>query len=104
MSQDSPATRADFAAVAEDVRALTRTVAAALSDSRTHSGGRAEIHFSAGSLGLWVAVTCCVVCIAAVLAGVVMYVNLDRKMDRLTDYQTATYMIAPHLKPKDPAK
>lgn len=67
MSQDSPATRADFAAVAEEMRALTRTVAAALSDSRTHSGGRAEIHVNAGGLGLWVAVTCCALMLAALI-------------------------------------
>lgn len=42
----------DLGALLEEARALRMSMA---------SGGKAEIHVNAGGVGLWVAVTCCVV-------------------------------------------
>ena len=66
------------------------------------NGGNVTISVNAGGVGLWIAVTCAVVALIALLVAVLLHVDLSRKVDRVTDYQTATYMIAPQLKPKEP--
>lgn len=55
------------------------------------SGGHATIQVNAGGAGLWIAVLCSVVCLISTLAVCVLFVNLDRKVDRAIDYQQANY-------------
>lgn len=44
-----------------------RNLNARLGQSANGNGGSATIHVNAGGLGLWVAVTCCVVMLASIL-------------------------------------
>ena len=76
---------------------------ASTNEGTTASGGNATITVSAGGIGLWIAVTCAAISVVCLLVAVAFMVDLSRKVDRVTDYQTATYMIAPQLKPKEPA-
>lgn len=55
------------------------------------NGGHATIHFNAGGIALWVAVTCAIVCMFTAVGVFALFVNLDRKVDRATDYQQARY-------------
>ncbi len=93
----------DFPSVIEaiqrnaDASARLLVAAEALRDlqaSTASSGGKAEIHFNAGGLGLWVAVTCCVVAMVVAVGALILFVNLDRKVDRAIDYQQANYRSA----------
>jgi hypothetical protein len=64
-------------------------------------GSNANITVNSGGVGLWLAVTCCVVMLALSIgmgAGVVI---LFQKYDRMQDHLSAIYMMAPQLKPKD---
>lgn len=60
-----------------------------------------NITFSAGGVGLWVAVTCCVVMLAANVFLAVIVMDHSRKIDDLGDYLAAIYAQAPHLKPAE---
>lgn len=72
-----------------------------LSELLGRNNSRAEIHINAGGIGVWIATTCCCVMLAiSVLMGL-MLIDQSRKIDELTAYLTATYMIAPGLKPED---
>lgn len=73
-------------------------------ESARATGGRVEMHVSAGGVGLWVAVTVAIVCGVLTLACAAMFVNLDRKVDRAIDYQTAAYMMAPQHKSEEEQK
>lgn len=73
-------------------------------ESARATGGRVEMHVSAGGVGLWVAVTVAIVCGVLTLACAAMFVNLDRKVDRAIDYQTAAYMMAPKRNPEETPK
>jgi hypothetical protein len=55
------------------------------------SGGHAIIQVNAGGAGLWISVLCSVVSVMCALAVFVLFVNLDRKVDRAIDYQQANY-------------
>lgn len=83
------------------LQASVDQLTSAMSEGRSHSGGKAEIHVNAGGVGLWVAVTCCLIAVILMSTCFVLFLNLDRKVDRALDYQTARYMMAPHTKPKD---
>lgn len=117
-----PATRADFehfgraveaftAAVAESVTAqteavrdLSRAMEARNVESARATGGRAEMHFNAGPIGLWVAVTAAAVMLAVnlclLVAGAFWLGRIDRENSEHGHQLNAIYMIAPHLKPK----
>lgn len=87
-----------FAEQVDRVDRIARALPAAV-----HSGGtgHANISVNAGGLGVWVAMTCCLVMLAVNVLLVVILVNHDRKIDDLNSYLTAIYMMAPHLKPPD---
>lgn len=90
----------------QDIKAetanLSRMVRAVMDRAGTTNGGNVTFSVNTGGIGLWIAVTAAVVSLVALLVAVLLYVDLSRKVDRVTDYQTATYMIAPQLKPKEP--
>lgn len=79
-------TSARLLVAAEAIRQAQEAPAAAPS-----SGGHATIQVSAGGAGLWIAVLCSVVSVMCTLAVFVLFVNLDRKVDRAIDYQQANY-------------
>lgn len=82
VSVEAPATHADLAEVAAEVRALTRTVAAALADSRANTGGHATISINTGSIGIAMSVA------AVLLALVVVVMHGQRISDTRIDMQT----------------
>lgn len=71
---------------------------------RTQSGN-ATIEVHAGSIGVWIAVTCCitmfVVGMAMAVLGGLAYTSTQQRLDRMQDYLNAIYMQAPQLKPKE---
>jgi len=75
---------------AETLRDLQNTTAA--------SGGKAEIHFNAGGVGLWVAVTACIVSLVSVgfLAAIVFWVS-SRTVDQ-GHQMNALYQSTPGLR------
>ena len=52
------------------------------------------ITVNAGGIGVYIAVTCCAVMLAVNVLLVAIIVDHSRKLDRLEDYVTATYMIS----------
>lgn len=62
-----------------------------LGQSAYGNGGQATITVNAGGVGVWIAVTCAIVCTMTTIAVFALFVNLDRKVDRATDYQQANY-------------
>lgn len=68
------------------------------------NNSRAEIHINAGGVGVWIAITCCCVMVAISILLGLMVINQGRKIDDLNAYLTAIYMMAPSLKPEQPAK
>jgi hypothetical protein len=65
------------------------------------STNTATITVNAGGVGLWLAVTCCVVALVASAFLALMVHDQARQIDRLDDYLNAIYAQAPHLKPKE---
>ena len=118
-----PATRDDFDRLGRSVEALANTLAASVEaqtramrdlsaamtdqrhvDSARATGGRAEMHFNAGPIGLWVAVTAAAVMLAVnlclLVTGALWLGRIDRENSEHGHQLNAIYMIAPHLKPK----
>lgn len=56
---------------------------------------------SAGGVGVWAAVTACLVMLAINTVLCLLFLDMSRKYDRMQDHLSAIYMIAPQLKPKD---
>lgn len=52
------------------------------------------ITVNAGGIGVYIAVTCCAVMLAVNVLLIAVIVDHSRKLDRLEDYVTATYMIS----------
>lgn len=52
------------------------------------------ITVNAGGIGVYIAVTCCAVMLAVNVLLIAVIVDHSRKLDRLQDYVTATYMIS----------
>jgi hypothetical protein len=106
---------------AEDIRRFTETAdriavaAERLTRMNQPSMGsnQANFTFSMGSLGVWIASTCCLIMLAVALVGgmsILAFVNTTQadlaeqreKDQQHDDYLAAIYMQAPHLKPKEP--
>ena len=62
--------------------------------AQTSNSSASTITVNAGGIGVYIAVTCCAVMLAINILLVAIIVNHDRKIDRLNDYVTATYMIS----------
>ena len=75
-------------------------------ESARASGGRAEIHFNAGGLALWLVVTIAGMMLVAnlcILVGGALWLGrIDRENSEHGHQLNAIYILAPHLKPKEP--
>ncbi len=65
------------------------------------NSSQSTITLNAGGVGVWISVTVCSVMLAINMALIVILVNHDRKIDDLSHYLNAIYMVAPQLKPKE---
>lgn len=74
---------------------------AAAMNQPANTGNQSTITISAGGIGVWLAVSACAVMLAVNVALMVMLLNHDRKIDDLSHYLNAIYMVAPSLKPED---
>lgn len=83
-----------FAEVTQRVDSIVRAMPAAV-----RGNSSAHISVNAGGLGLWLATTACLVMLAMNVVLVMLFVDHGRQIDDLNDKLTATYMMAPHLKP-----
>lgn len=83
-----------------------------VSDRRNKNIGNATITVNAGGVGVWVAVTCCLVMLALLLLGSLWASRemnrFDQEMQarkdensKMTAYLQAIYVQAPQLKPKE---
>lgn len=70
--------------------------------------GTASVTVNAGGMGLWAAVTACLMTLAACVPSMVilsvMVVDQGRKIDRLQDHVNVIYRATPALKPKEEPK
>lgn len=64
-------------------------------------GSNANITFNSGGIGLWIAVTCCVVMLALSICLGAGLAVLFQKYDRMQDHLSAIYMMAPQLRPRE---
>lgn len=62
---------------------------------RNHNA--ATITVNAGGIGVWIAVTCCLMSLVVNVALGFAMLNQARKIDELNAYVTATYMISPAI-------
>lgn len=63
-------------------------------------GANSHLTVNAGGIGVWIAVTCLAVSMTANAFLAILYLQQSQKIEALNDYVTATYMMAPHLKPE----
>ena len=121
-----PVTRADFEQFGRAVEAMTSTVAEGIAaqteavrdmaramdarnvESSRATGGRAEVTVNAGGMALWLAVTVAGMMAVAnaclLVAGALWLGRIDRENSEHGHQINAIYMLAPHLKPKEPKK
>lgn len=85
-----------FAEVTERVDRLARAFTPMVQGT-----SHANINVNAGGLGLWASMTACLVMLAVNAILVVILIDHGRQIDDLNDKLTATYMMAPHLKPPE---
>lgn len=64
------------------------------------TGGASTITVNAGGIGVWISVTCCGIMLACNLFMIALYVDQQQQIRDLSDYLTAIYAMAPHLKPE----
>ena len=100
----------------EELRQLTETwkdMQEALKQIRTSHKNSAQVHISAGGVGVWLATTACLIMLAAFLVSgfwilsesnklQAELIELRAKDQQHDDYLSAIYIQAPELKPKDP--
>lgn len=86
----------------KDATAQLRELITELSKATSHNsgGGKAEVHISAGGIGVGVAVACCAFMLAMNIALIVLLVRQDREISEMGHQLNAIYMMAPHLKPE----
>lgn len=58
------------------------------------SSGNMTVQFGAGGIALWASMTFCAVAMTVAIGALILFVNLDRKVDRAIDYQQANYRSA----------
>ena len=68
---------------------------------RAQNSNQTVVSVNAGGVGLWIAVTCCIVSFVINAAIAVAFLSHDREIERLQDYLAVIYSQAPHLKPAD---
>lgn len=72
-----------------------------LSKAQNTASNQSTISINAGGVGVWVATTACAVMLAVNVMLVGIIVSHERKLDDLSDYIHAIYMMAPSLKPAE---
>ncbi len=98
------------------VRRLNNTIESIESRRQPAQAASAVIHVNAGGLGVWLAVTCCLVMMSGLMVGALWFasysaakraddIEQNRVISDLQAYLQAIYVAAPDLKPKkDDAK
>jgi len=66
--------------------------------SSNNTVGTSTINVNAGGIGVWLAVTCTAVATTLCMVMVLMYVDTNRKYDRMQDLLSVIYQQAPWLK------
>lgn len=66
-----------------------------------NAGNQSTIQINAGGIGVWLACTACAVMLAANLFLIALYLDQQQQIRQLGEFVTATYMMAPHLKPPE---
>lgn len=78
----------DTAIVAQEIKdAMARL-------ERGQNNSHATIAVNAGGVGLWAAVTCCIVSLVFSAVMLALFLDHSRKIDRLEDYTAASYRAA----------
>lgn len=85
----------DLGALLEEARALRGSLAS--------GNSAATITINAGGIGVWLAITGCFVMLVLNIALLVFFMRTDREVSEQGHQLNAIYMMAPHLKPKEPA-
>lgn len=65
----------------------------------SHSTSKVEIN--AGGLGVWLAATCAIACLVAVLLFGIALLYIGLQVKDQTHQLNAIYMLAPHLRPEE---
>lgn len=86
----------DLGALLEEARALRLSLSS--------GNNAATITINAGGIALWVAATCCITMLAIIIGLTPFILRMDREQSEQGHQLNAIYMMAPHLKPKDPPK
>ncbi len=68
------------------------------------SGNTATVAINAGGIGVWLAVTGCLMMFALNIALLVFFMRTDREVSEQGHQLNAIYILAPHLKPKETPK
>ena len=68
---------------------------------RPTSNSTSTIQVNAGGIGVWLAVTCCLLAVLAVVFMSLVVLDQRREIDDLNHHLTAIYMLAPHLRPDE---
>lgn len=90
----------ELAAAVRDFRAGADAYRIA-SKPELSGNNHATVSINAGGLGVWIATTGCIVMLAVNVVLVMIFIDQGRRIDDLNDKLTATYMMAPHLKPPE---
>lgn len=64
----------------------------------------ATVNINAGGIGVWLAVTGCLVMLAMNIALLAFFMRTDREVSEQGHQLNAIYILAPHLKPKETPK
>lgn len=98
MADDTPATHADFQALAAEIRELGHAVTAVAGRAVSAGHGHATISVNLGGFALWLSATCCAVMLACLipLALALYWVAMDSR-DR-GHQMNALYMSVPGLR------
>ncbi len=93
----------------DETISLLRRLIEQMKEDRVHGSGNSNINVNAGGVGVWTAVTACLMTLAACVPTMIMLavivVDQGRKLDRLQDHVNVIYRATPALKPKqEPSK
>lgn len=72
--------------------------------AKAHGGNMNVRIEGSGNFALWIAGTCCAICLVVTGAIGFLYLDQQAQIRQLNEYLTATYMLCPALKPEDYGK
>lgn len=100
MIDDTPATKEDFDGLATEIRAFTRTVAAAVAQRANETqGGSATITVNAGGWGVAIATCAALFCLLLVIDMRNDQRDTRRQVERTQDYTNMLWQRYPELRP-----